>query len=132
VDAPVAPTRRIPFFDYCHIERPFRGDGRCIARVEITPDLVNGHGAAHGGLLMTLLDACMAGAARSTIADEKAGVITIDMQVQFMAPGHGALTAEGKVARRGSLIFTDGEVRDAKDVLVARATAIFRALHPRK
>jgi uncharacterized protein (TIGR00369 family) len=134
VDAPVTPAvRRIPFFDYCHIERPFRGEGRCTARVEITPDLVNGHGAAHGGLLMTLLDACMAGAASSILTGERGGVVTIDMQAQFMAPGHGVLTAEGKVSRGGgSLIFTEGEVRDAKDALVAKATGIFRAMRPKK
>jgi uncharacterized protein (TIGR00369 family) len=134
VDSSVAqpPHRHIPFFEYCRIDRPFRGEGRCTARVEITPDLVNGHGAAHGGLLMTLMDACMAGAASSVVTGERAGVITIDMQVQFLSPGYGVLIAEGKVSRGGrSLIFTEGEIRDAKDTVIAKATGLFSAIQPK-
>ncbi len=120
--------RKIPFFDFCSIVRPFRESGRCIAQVEITPDLKNGFGTAHGGLLMTLLDACMAGAASSTL-DAGHSVITIDMQVNFLTPGHGKLTGEGKVLRGGrSIIVVEGWIRDEKDELVAKGTGLFRPL----
>ena len=125
------PKRPIPFFDYCGIERPFRENGRCIARVETTKDLRNGHGATHGGLLMTLLDACMAGAASSTL-DENGSVITVDMQVSFLAGGDGVLEAEGVVLRAGkSLIFVEGTVRDAKGELVAKASGLFKPVRYR-
>ncbi len=120
------PPRPIPFFDHCEIERPFRENGRCIARAEAKPHLRNGFGMAHGGLLMTLLDACMAGACVSTLGENQS-VVTIDMHVNFLSPGFGVLTAEGKVLRGGrNIIVVEGEVRDEKQELVARATALFR------
>ncbi len=120
--------RVIPFFDYCNIQRPFRENGRCVARVETQPHLCNGHGRTHGGLLMTLLDACMAGAASSTL-DETGSVVTIDMQVNFLSPGSGTLTGEGVVLRGGrTLIVTEGRVTDESGELVAKATGLFRAV----
>ncbi len=118
--------RKIPFFDHCRIERPVRENGRCVARVEIAPDLTNSLEMAHGGLIMTLLDACMAGAASSSV-DPGYVSITIDMQINFLSPGRGVLTAEGKVLRGGkSLIVVEGWVRDAQDGLVAKGTGLFR------
>ena len=123
--------RVIPFFDYCRITRPFRENGRCIARVETTTELTNSLGSTHGGLLMTLLDACMAGAASSSL-QEGASVVTIDMQVNFLTPGGGGLTAEGNVLRGGrSLIVCEGKVVDEAGELVAKATGLFRPIMPR-
>ena len=68
----------------------------------------------------------MAGAARSIVEDDH-GMMTIDMQVQFLAPGKGRLAGEGRVARGGgSLIFCEGEIRDAAGVIVAKGTGVFR------
>ena len=44
-------------------------------------------GVAHGGLLMTLLDVAMGSAARAHV---DGNVVTVDMQVAFLAPGTGA------------------------------------------
>ena len=119
-----------PFLGYCGIRRVLREDGVGRCEVEITPDLCNGARAAHGGLLMTLLDSVMAGAARSTLDDDQ-GMMTIDMQTQFLAPGRGRLLGEGRVVRAGqSLIFWVGDVRDEDGGLVARATGVFRPRRP--
>ena len=118
--------RVIPFFDHCTIKRPLRENGRCIATVTATPNLCNSFGNAHGGLLMTLLDACMAGAASSTVG-ESASVVTIDMQVNFLTPGSGLLTGEGTVLRGGrSLIVCEGHIRNEAGELVAKATGLFK------
>jgi acyl-CoA thioesterase len=41
------------------------GDGRAVARMEVRPDMVNGHAIAHGGLVFTLADTAFAAACNS-------------------------------------------------------------------
>jgi uncharacterized protein (TIGR00369 family) len=117
---------RAPFLGYCGIERDIGHEGVAHGAVTLKPELTNSAGAAHGGLLMTMLDTLMAGAARSIVEDDH-GMMTIDLQAQFLAPGKGRLTGEGRVVRGGgSLIFCEGEIRDAGGVIVAKATGVFR------
>jgi uncharacterized protein (TIGR00369 family) len=120
-----------PFLLHCEIERTIGAGGVARNRVEVKPHLANSSGAAHGGLLMTMLDSALAGAARSAVEDDH-GMMTLDMQVAFLHPGRGVLTGEGRVVRNGrTLIFCEGEVRDADGELVAKATGLFRARRPR-
>lgn len=118
----------IPFLDHCHIVRPEPepGSGECVAFFEPRPELMNSMGMAHGGLIMTLMDAAMGGACRSS-QPEGGSVVTIDMQSQFMAPARGRIEAVARVVRATkTLIFADCEVRDGAGHLCARATGVFR------
>ncbi len=122
---------RAPFFAYCSIERTIGEGGVARNRVEIVPHLSNSSGAAHGGLLMTMLDSALAGAARSIVSDDH-GMMTIDMQAAFLTPGRGVLTGEGRVVRGGkTLIFCEGEIRNEAGHIVARATGVFSPRRPR-
>lgn len=116
----------IPFLDHCHIHRPEPADGKCTAWIEPLPELMNSMGMAHGGLVMTLMDAAMGGACRSC---QPAGgsVVTIDMQAQFLAPARGRVEAQARVVRASrTLIFAECDVRDGDGELCARATGLFR------
>ena len=56
-----------------------------------------------------------------------ANVVTVDMQTAFMAPARGRISGEGRVVRAGrSLVFVEGDVRDAKGELVAKGTSVFK------
>jgi uncharacterized protein (TIGR00369 family) len=121
-----------PFLAHCGIRRLERKDGTSRNEIVVTPALTNGAAAAHGGLIMTLLDSAMTGAARSLLTDDHA-IMTIDMQVAFLAPGKGHLTGFGRVLRNGSsLVYCEGEVRDEAGQLVARATGMFRPRRPNR
>ncbi len=118
----------IPFLDHCHIERPepVPGSGECTAWFDPQPELMNSMGMAHGGLVMTLMDAAMGGACRSS-QPPGASVVTIDMQSQFLAPARGRITAIARVIRASTtLIFAECEVRGGDGDLVARGTGLFR------
>ncbi len=116
----------IPFLDHCHIQRPEPADGACTAWIEPLPELMNSMGMAHGGLVMTLMDAAMGGACRSTQPDGSS-VVTIDMQAQFLAPARGPVEANARVIRASaSLIFAECDVRGGDGELVARGTGLFR------
>ena len=123
---------RAPFLQFCGIERTIGEGGVARNRVEITRDLSNSSGAAHGGLLMTMLDSALAGAARSAVPDD-IGMMTLDMQIAFLKPGRGVLSGEGRVVRGGNtLIFCEGEIRDVSGDIVAKATGLFRPRRPRQ
>ena len=120
-----------PFLGYCGIRRVDWGDGFARSEVTVEKQLGNRTGAAHGGLLMTLLDSVMAGAARTVVEDDH-GMMTVDMQVAFLAPGRGTLTGMGKVLRKGSLIYVEGTVTDEAGNMVCRASGMFKPRRPPK
>src|SRR4051812_13445918 len=100
-----------PFLAFCGIRRLELGQGTARNELVMEPQKGNRTGAAHGGLLMTMLDSVMASAARSQLAEDH-GVMTVDMQVAFLSPGRGTLTGTGRVVRGGrSLMFCEGEIR---------------------
>lgn len=116
----------VPFADHCRIEEiGFDDHGGTRLRVEVTPDLENNLGIAHGGVLATLLDICMGTAARTRVGMP---VMTLDMQISFLAPGRGVLLGRGRVTKAGrSILFCEAEViGEADGGLVARATGLFK------
>lgn len=119
----------IPFARHCKIEPHSSEPGICRLTATIDSDLENNLGMAHGGLLLTMLDISLAIAAR-TLA--QGPVMTVDMQAAFLAPAQGKLISEGRVVRHGrSITFSEGEVRDEKGIIVAKATGVFKAVRPR-
>jgi uncharacterized protein (TIGR00369 family) len=114
----------IPFVGYCGIEPISLGDGRSRLEVTVEPHHGNQMGVAHGGLLMTLLDVSMGTAARSAVGTN---VVTVDMQVAFMAPASGRLVGQGRVVRAGkSLVFVEAEITNVDGDVVCRGTSVFK------
>lgn len=121
----------IPFGDYVGIEPLEQGDGFVRTALEIKPELMNSWGVAHGGAVMTLLDLTLGMAARS-VDMRSNGSITVELKVNFIKAATGRVHAEGRATRCGkSLVFSEGEVRDAGDDLCAKATGTFKLLLPR-
>jgi uncharacterized protein (TIGR00369 family) len=118
----------IPFAEYCGVEALSRDNGLCRIRVSLQKHHENSLGMGHGGVILTLLDIALGAAARS-VAGENARVMTIDMHVAFLSRARGKLTAEGRVVRNGkSLIFCEGEVKNADGALIAKATGLFKPI----
>jgi uncharacterized protein (TIGR00369 family) len=106
----------IPFADHCGVEPLDIGNGRSRLRLALKPEHGNNLGIAHGGLICTLLDSKV-----------MRPVMTLDMQVSFLAPGRGVLLAEGRVLRAGrTVVFCEAEVRDEAGELVAKASGLFK------
>ncbi len=112
----------LPFIDHLGIERVQNSEGRALLALQIKPEHRNSWQAAHGGVIMTMLDIAMSLAARLHLHSAPGGLLTVEMNAKFISPGMGGrLTAEGKVIGSGrSTLFCEAEVRDEAGKLVAK------------
>jgi uncharacterized protein (TIGR00369 family) len=112
----------LPFIDHLGIERVQNDEGRALLALEVKRAFRNSWKAAHGGVIMTMLDSAMSLAARLHLQGAPDGILTIEMNAKFINPGMGRqLTAEGKVIGGGrSTLFCEAEVRDEAGKLVAK------------
>jgi uncharacterized protein (TIGR00369 family) len=122
---------QLPFLELLGVRAEHWEHGRAVVSLELRKELSNSWGSAHGGVLTSLLDVAMGGAAM--IPDSHAsGVVTVNLTVTFLRSGAGRLVAEGRMMKGGrSLVFCEGEVRDGAGELVAKAVGTFK-VKPRR
>jgi uncharacterized protein (TIGR00369 family) len=120
----------LPFVDHLGIERVEDAGGRALLALQIKREHQNSWQAAHGGVIMTLLDSAMSLAARLHLQGTPGGILTIEMNAKFISPGVGRrLSAEGKVVGGGrSTLFCEAEVRDEAGKLVAKGMGTLKPL----
>jgi uncharacterized protein (TIGR00369 family) len=128
---------QIPFVEHLGFELIRMQGGEAEIHCAVRPEMNNSWQVAHGGLVMTLLDVCMAHAARSHEPMEQPaapGLVTLEMKTQFMRPGEGFLVAKASVLHRtATLAFTQGSVYSRRDdgtlsEVCAHATGTFKYL----
>ena len=118
--------RHVPFSAHLGMRVERAEAGEAVVSVELRPHMLNNHDAGHGGVLMTLLDIAMANAALSKI-DYTREVVTVDMNVGFMAASSGKLVATGRAVGGGrSICFCEARVLDETGRLAAQAMGTFR------
>jgi uncharacterized protein (TIGR00369 family) len=122
--------KKIPFSQHLGIRVDSLETGVARLSLEIRPEFTTSWGTAHGGSILSLLDVTLSMAAR-TLYDPPRSIMTIDLSTSFIGTGTGRLSAEGRVLRAGqTMIFCEGEARDAGGKLVAKAIGTFRSLAP--
>jgi uncharacterized protein (TIGR00369 family) len=122
----------IPFVENLGIHLVERSKERAIVSLKKRPDLLNSWGAAHGGVIMTMLDLVMSVAVRGHYG-VAGGVLTVDMSVGFLNASYGDITAEGRVLNAGkSTAFCEAEARDETGKLLSKAIGTFKLLPEKK
>lgn len=118
---------RVPFLVYLGVKVDSMEPGHAVLSLEPKPEHYNSWGAVHGGVIMTLLDVCMAIAGRAYDPHNLSGV-TVDMANSFISPGRGKQIAIGRVVAQSTTLWRcEGEVRNAADdSLVARSMGTFK------
>jgi uncharacterized protein (TIGR00369 family) len=120
------PIGRNPFLQLVGLELQEAADGRACYILDLRPELVNIHHAAHGGVIMTVLDAAMASAAVSKTGFTTV-VMTIDMSISFMRPASGRLTITGQAVGGGATVcFCEAQIVDESGAMVAKAIGSFK------
>lgn len=96
--------------------------------IELKPQHVNSWKVMHGGVTMTILDACMSRAARSLV-EGVTSAATVEMKTSFFQPGGKAgrtMIAKGRVLHQSTtMYYCEGEVWH-DDRLVAKAMGTFK------
>ena len=124
-------TKNIPFSEHLGIRVDSLEKGVARLSMEIRPEFMTSWGTAHGGSILALLDITLSMTAR-TLYDPPRSIMTIDLSTQFIGTTTGRLKAEGRVMKAGqTTIFCEGEARDEKGELVAKAIGTFRARSPK-
>jgi uncharacterized protein (TIGR00369 family) len=127
----------IPFVDHLGFELVRFDGGEAEIHCVVRDEMKNSWAVAHGGVVMTLLDVCMAHAARSSEPKDQVaapGLVTLEMKTQFMRPGEHHLIARAKLLHRtATLAFTEGSVfnrlPDGRESgIVAHASGTFKFL----
>ncbi len=120
----------VPFVEHLGIRQERQAGGRVLLHFAPEEAHLNSWNGVHGGVLMTLLDVAMGSAARSM--DHKCnGAMTVEMKVNFIAAATGAVRALGWAQPAGrTLYFTEAELRDAQDRLLAKASGTFKLRYP--
>lgn len=122
------PLTRIPFLKLLGLTLDEARDGRSRLRLpRLQEEFCNLLPAAHGGVVMTLLDVAMARAATSQPGAPSTTVVTVEMSSRFVKPARGPLLASGRVLHAGgSLCSCEAHVHDAGGALVASAMGTFK------
>ena len=124
-------TKKIPFSQHLGIQVDALEQGVARLSMAVRPEFMTSWGTAHGGSILALLDITLSMTAR-TLFDPPRSIMTIDLSTQFISTATGLLRAEGRVMKAGqSMIFCEGEARDEKGDLVAKAIGTFRAISPK-
>ncbi len=118
----------VPFTHELGFSLEFSEGGESAVSFEPQRKHTNSFAVAHDGVVMTLLDAAMAAAARSL--QKGMGAVTIEMKTSFMRPSPGVgnrLTAKGRVMHRtATLAFAEATLYDADGAACAHATGTFQ------
>ena len=121
----------VPFVEHLGMRLLEKADGRSLIQFDPRPEHLNSWKGVHGGVLLSLLDVALSSAARS-LDPACIGATTVEMKTNFLTAATGAILTEGRAQRAGrSLIFAEGEVRDADGVLLAKASGTFKLLYPK-
>ena len=121
----VAPIHS-PFIEYLGIRTVSAIDGEAHVVLPLDPHHLNVWNIAHGGVIMTMLDIAMGGAARS-LATDGSGPVTIEMKTNFMQPGSGELRGVGRVLHKSTtMAYCEAEIFDPQNRMVAKALGTFK------
>ncbi len=117
------PDTRVPAFNRkLGMDRMRAGGGRAEVELRLDAELTNKRGVAHGGAIAALLDSALGAAVVSGIRPEE-WCGTVQLSVQFLAPGRGSLLiGRARMVRRGNRIaFSRGDVVDERGDVIATA-----------
>jgi uncharacterized protein (TIGR00369 family) len=98
--------------------------GRVVLELEAGPEHRHGGGVVQGGVITQIADAAM-GMSLATLQEDGVWNTTIELKINFIRPVvSGRIRAVGRVVEmRQTLLFSEADVLDEQDRLVARASS---------
>ncbi len=116
----------VPFLNLLGVQLLKMSDGISELRLKIEEKHTNSWSVAHGGVILALVDAGMAIAARSADPDDR-NVVTIELKNSFMQAVKGEAKVIGKVVHQSTtMAFCEARVFDEDEKLCGLATGTFK------
>jgi len=116
----------VPFLNLLGVELHKMEGGTSEIQLNVEEKHTNSWSVAHGGVLLALVDAAMAIAARSADPDDRS-VVTIELKNSFMQAATGNIRVIGKTIHQSTtMAFCEAWIYDANDKICCQSTGTFK------
>ncbi len=130
VSAVAAGVNRCPYFRLLSMGIVSLNPGRSLLKIAVSDKHLQPYGIVHGGVYSSLIDAACFWASYTEL-DEPAGLTTVEMKLNYLAPAsQGTFAAEGEVIKTGRTIcLSKAVIKDGENgKLLAHGTATMMVL----
>jgi len=118
-------ANRCPYFELLSMKIVDVGPGFSVLEIDLAQKHLQPFGMVHGGVFSAIIDAAAFWAVYPGIEDPTAGMTTVDLKLNYLAPA-----ASGKLIARGSQIklgrtlgYAEAEVLDEAGKILAHGTS---------
>jgi uncharacterized protein (TIGR00369 family) len=114
-----------PYFELLSMKLRDVGLGFSVLEIDLDKKHLQPFGSVHGGVFASIIDAAAFWAVYYGIEDQQAGVTTVDLKLNFLAPAAGGkLIAKGRQIKVGKTLgYAEAEVFSAENRLLAHGTS---------
>jgi len=123
-------VNRCPYFSLLSMQITDVGHGYARLEIDLAKKHLQPFGVVHGGVFASIIDAAAFWAVFYDVTDENAGVTTVDLKLNYLAPAvSGKLIAKGRRIKIGKTLgYADAEVFDSAGDLVAHGSSTVMVL----
>ncbi len=114
-----------PYFELLSMKLTDVGVGYASLEIDLGKKHLQPYGMVHGGVFASIIDAAAFWAVYFGIEDSAAGLTTVDLKLNYLAPAvSGKLLARGRQIKIGrTLGYAEARVVDQSDTLLAHGTS---------
>jgi uncharacterized protein (TIGR00369 family) len=114
-----------PYFELLSMKLVDAGIGYSSVEIDLTQKHLQPFGMVHGGVFSSIIDAAAFWAVYCGIEDQEAGMTTVDLKLNYLAPASsGKLIAKGRQIKLGKTLgYAEAEVLDQNGKILAHGTS---------
>ncbi len=119
-----------PYFSLISMKICDIGNGYSILEIDIENKHLQPFGFIHGGVFSSIIDAAAFWAVYCSIEDQNAGMTTIDLKLNYLAPAtSGKLIVKGRQIKLGKTLgYAEAEVRNEQGKILSHGTSTLMVL----
>ena len=119
-----------PYFELLSMKLLDVGAGFSVLEIDLSKKHLQPFGFVHGGVFASIIDAAAFWAIFYEVEDQNAGVTTVDLKLNYLAPAaSGKLVAKGRQIKLGKTLgYAEAEVSGDNHKLLAHGTSTVMVL----
>jgi len=123
-------ANRCPYFELLSMKLLDVGAGFSVLEIDLSKKHLQPFGFVHGGVFASIIDAAAFWAIFYEVEDQNAGVTTVDLKLNYLAPAaSGKLVAKGRQIKLGKTLgYAEAEVSGDNHKLLAHGTSTVMVL----